>query len=154
MKRKQYQKRFANVVPGQKAKSPNWNAGRPAEVVGKWKMYLIFMHLFNINFYLILPCIRSIYLSICINKKLFKKYFSKIQRKEALWDNFFLSIKRKIRNLKWRIKSHFIYDLFSCASMTFLFMFIWNLSKGSIIENLISWKFGCEIENESNSDWW
>ena len=36
LKRKQFQKRFANVVPGQKAKSPNWNAGRPAEVVGKW----------------------------------------------------------------------------------------------------------------------
>lgn len=35
LKRKQYQKRFANVVPGQKAKSPNWNAGKPAEVVGK-----------------------------------------------------------------------------------------------------------------------
>jgi len=36
MKRKQYQKRFAAaVVPGQKAKSPNWNAGRPAEEVGK-----------------------------------------------------------------------------------------------------------------------
>lgn len=32
LKRKQYQRRFANVVPGQKAKSPNWNAGRPAEV--------------------------------------------------------------------------------------------------------------------------
>jgi len=35
LKRKQYQKRFANVVPGQKAKSPNWNAGRPAETIGK-----------------------------------------------------------------------------------------------------------------------
>jgi small subunit ribosomal protein S30e len=37
LKRKQYQKRYANAVlaPGQKAKSPNWNAGRPAEVVGK-----------------------------------------------------------------------------------------------------------------------
>ena len=32
LKRTQYQKRFANVVPGMKAKSPNWNAGRPAEV--------------------------------------------------------------------------------------------------------------------------
>jgi small subunit ribosomal protein S30e len=29
LKRKQYQKRFANVVPGQKVKSPNFNAGRP-----------------------------------------------------------------------------------------------------------------------------
>lgn len=31
LKRKQYQKRFADVVPGQKKRSPNWNAGRPEE---------------------------------------------------------------------------------------------------------------------------
>ncbi len=29
LKRKQFQKRFANIVPGQKVKSPNWNAGKP-----------------------------------------------------------------------------------------------------------------------------
>lgn len=29
LKRNQFQKRFANIVPGQKRKSPNFNAGRP-----------------------------------------------------------------------------------------------------------------------------
>jgi small subunit ribosomal protein S30e len=29
LKRKNFQKRFANVVPGQKKKSPNFNAGKP-----------------------------------------------------------------------------------------------------------------------------
>lgn len=29
LKRKSFQKRFANVVPGQKRKSPNFNAGKP-----------------------------------------------------------------------------------------------------------------------------
>jgi small subunit ribosomal protein S30e len=29
LKRKNFQKRFANVVPGQKRKSPNFNAGKP-----------------------------------------------------------------------------------------------------------------------------
>jgi small subunit ribosomal protein S30e len=29
LKRKAFQKRFANVVPGQKRKSPNFNAGKP-----------------------------------------------------------------------------------------------------------------------------
>ncbi len=29
LKRGQYQKKFANVVPGQKKKSPNFNAGKP-----------------------------------------------------------------------------------------------------------------------------
>lgn len=29
LRRGKYQKRFLNVVPGAKAKSPNWNAGKP-----------------------------------------------------------------------------------------------------------------------------
>lgn len=29
LKRIQYKKKFATLAPGQKRKSPNWNAGRP-----------------------------------------------------------------------------------------------------------------------------
>jgi small subunit ribosomal protein S30e len=29
LRRGKYQKRFLNVVPGAKVKSPNWNAGKP-----------------------------------------------------------------------------------------------------------------------------
>ena len=29
LKREQYRKKFAPLMPGQKRRSPNWNAGRP-----------------------------------------------------------------------------------------------------------------------------